>query len=55
MKTNYSVTTVKIKDGVKERLKVLAIQSGTKLQDLINKILTEALPELEKQIAKKND
>ena len=55
MKTHYSVTTVKIEEGLKEKLKVLAIQNGVKLQDLINKVLKEAALKLEKQTSEKND
>ena len=55
MKINYSVTTVKIEEGLKEKLKILAIQNGMKLQDLINEVLKEAVIRLEKQTGNKND
>lgn len=53
-KIQYSVTTVKIEEGLKERLKVLAIRAGRKLQDLINDLLAEGADNFEKK-SKKND
>lgn len=55
MKQHYSVTTFKIEEGIKEKLKVMAIQNGMKLQDLVNDILKAAVEKLEKQNSKKND
>ena len=48
MKVNYSVTTVKIEEGLKEKLKVMSIQNGIKLQDLINKVLKEFVDKTQK-------
>lgn len=47
-KINYSVTTVKIEEGLKETLKVMAIQNGVKLQDLINEILKKFVDKTQK-------
>lgn len=47
MKKTYSVTTVKIEDGIKEKLKINAIQLGVKLQDLINDVLKNYVKNLE--------